>query len=329
MKGYIAFVAHCTEVGENQRVVVVGECPELGGWELGGALSLAPAPCGRPWWVSREVEVNLPESSRGVSGDFVNGVGGEGWGFGVSELKFRLFAILNDGEETEVPHSGNLMCLEPLRGGDFRIVRLIGAPPHADYSSVGERGVNTICVGAEGGEGQERKVVGISVEWGVPESVQLALLPLHTNKQTEHPQRESEHHGLSGPQSDIACPPSLEERAQTDSKMSSKTTEDHQSKSGIRVSVCPPPPAGESRAPAVYRGREEEEVCVDRSDSMTVFNSPTQAKSLDDNTIPRSRPSISAHPHSCDDGCSQKEGREGVHSLSVSFKRRRSESDLA
>uniref|UniRef100_A0A0G4I591 CBM20 domain-containing protein n=1 Tax=Chromera velia CCMP2878 TaxID=1169474 RepID=A0A0G4I591_9ALVE len=221
MKGFIAFVAHCPEVRENfinQRVVVVGECAELGGWELGGALSLAPAPCGRPWWVSSEVEVNLPESSRGVSGDFVNGmgVGGEGGGVGVSELKFRLFAIANDGEETEASHSGNLMCLEPLRGEDFRIVRFVSGPPLSDCFSVGERGVNTLHVGAEGGrDHQKREVVGILVEWGVPGSVQLALLPLHTNEQTEHPQRESERPGLSGPQSDIACPPFSEERVQT------------------------------------------------------------------------------------------------------------------
>uniref|UniRef100_A0A0G4FZS0 CR-type domain-containing protein n=1 Tax=Chromera velia CCMP2878 TaxID=1169474 RepID=A0A0G4FZS0_9ALVE len=266
----------------------------------------------------------------GVSGDFVNGVGagGEGGGVGVSELKFRLLAIPNDGEENEVPHPGNLMCLEPLNGGDFRIVRLVIAPPLAGCSSVGDIGVNTICVGAEGGEWQKREVVGISVEWGVPESVQLALLPLQRNRQTEYPQRESEHHGLFGPQSDIACPPSLEERAQTDSRVSAETTEDRQSKSGIRLSVCPPPPARESRASAVHGGREEEEVSVDHSDSMTVCNSPTQDRSFVDNAITRSDRSNSTHLHSRDDGCGQKEEREGVHRLSVSLKRHRSESTL-
>uniref|UniRef100_A0A0G4FIX2 CBM20 domain-containing protein n=1 Tax=Chromera velia CCMP2878 TaxID=1169474 RepID=A0A0G4FIX2_9ALVE len=221
MKGFIAFIAHCPEVRENQRVVVVGECPELGGWELGGALSLAPAPCGRPWCVSSEVEVNLPESTMGVSGDAVNGVGtgGEGGGVGMSELKFRLLAIPNNGEEIEVPHSGNLMSLEPLRGGDFRIMRLVGAPPLSDCSSVRERGVNTIHVGAEGGgEHQKREVVRISVEWGVPESVQLALLGLPTNRQKEEPHRKHEHDGLSESQSEIARPPFSEGRTpQTDS----------------------------------------------------------------------------------------------------------------
>uniref|UniRef100_A0A0G4G6D5 CBM20 domain-containing protein n=1 Tax=Chromera velia CCMP2878 TaxID=1169474 RepID=A0A0G4G6D5_9ALVE len=218
MKGFIAFIAHCPEVRENQRVVVVGECPELGGWELGGALSLAPTPCGRPWWVSSEVEVNLPESPMGVSGDFVNGVGagGEVGGVGVSDLKFRLLAIPNDGEEVQVPYPGNLLCLEPLRGSDFRIVRLVSAPLVVDCSSVGERGVNTICVGAEGGgEHQKRKVVGVSVEWGVPESVQLALLPLSTYRQTENPQ----HDDLSARPSEIACPHSSEGRKQTNSRI--------------------------------------------------------------------------------------------------------------
>uniref|UniRef100_A0A0G4HQU3 CBM20 domain-containing protein n=1 Tax=Chromera velia CCMP2878 TaxID=1169474 RepID=A0A0G4HQU3_9ALVE len=217
MKGFIAFIAHCPEVRENQRVVVVGECAELGGWELAGALSLAPVPCGRPWWVSSEVEVNLPESTMGVSGDAVNGVGtgGECGGMGVSELKFRLFAIPNDDEETEVSHPGNLMCLEPLRGGDFRIVHLVSAPPLSDCTSVGERGVNTIHVGAEGGEGQEREVVGISVEWGVPESVQLVFLPLPTNRQTENPQ----HDDLSARPSEIACPDSSQGRKQTNSRI--------------------------------------------------------------------------------------------------------------
>uniref|UniRef100_A0A0G4F8L0 CBM20 domain-containing protein n=1 Tax=Chromera velia CCMP2878 TaxID=1169474 RepID=A0A0G4F8L0_9ALVE len=221
MKGFIAFIAHCPEVRENQRVVVVGECPELGGWELGGALSLAPAPCGRPWWVSSEVEVNLLESPMGVSGDFVNGVGagGEGGGMGVSELKFRLLAIPNDGEEVKVSDPGNLMCLEPLRGGDFRIVRLVSAPPLSDRSSVGKRGVNTIHVGAERGGEQQAEMVGISVEWGVPESVQLALLPQPTNRQTENPRREYEHDDLSARPSQIACPHSSEGRTQTNSRI--------------------------------------------------------------------------------------------------------------
>uniref|UniRef100_A0A0G4HXU0 CBM20 domain-containing protein n=1 Tax=Chromera velia CCMP2878 TaxID=1169474 RepID=A0A0G4HXU0_9ALVE len=168
MKGRIAFVAHCPEVRENQRVVVAGECPELGGWELGDVLSLAPAPCGRPWWVSSEVEVNLSESPLGVSAEFaaVAETEGRGGKVGVSELKFRLLAIPNDGEGSEVPDTGNIVFLEPLSVGDFRVVRLVGASPLSDSSAVGERGDNTIHVGVEGGgEQHEREVVGISVEW--------------------------------------------------------------------------------------------------------------------------------------------------------------------
>uniref|UniRef100_A0A0G4HQE2 CBM20 domain-containing protein n=1 Tax=Chromera velia CCMP2878 TaxID=1169474 RepID=A0A0G4HQE2_9ALVE len=204
MKGLIAFVAQCPEVRENQRVVVAEECAELGGWELGDALSLTPAPCGRPWWVSSEVEVNLSESTMGVSGDFVNGVGagGESGGVGVSELKFRLLAIPNDGDGTEVPDPDNPVCLEPLRGGDFRIIRLVGGLPPAEVSSVREKGDNTIHVCEQRGR-EKMEMVGISVEWGVPESVQLALLPLHTKEQseTENPHRESDseqHHGSAG-----------------------------------------------------------------------------------------------------------------------------------
>uniref|UniRef100_A0A0G4HV48 CBM20 domain-containing protein n=1 Tax=Chromera velia CCMP2878 TaxID=1169474 RepID=A0A0G4HV48_9ALVE len=206
MKGYIAFVAHCPEVRENQRVVVVGECPELGGWELGGAVCMRPAPCGRPWWVSSEVEVNLPEFPIAFSADLANGVETK-WEIGtvrVSELKFRLVAIPKDGKVAQTRNLSHLVCLEPLQGGDFRIVRLVGTSSPADCSSVGERGDNTIRVGVEGGgEQQTAEVVGISVEWGVPESVQLALLPDPTNRQmgdrVRTPvQRQSEHSQRQG-----------------------------------------------------------------------------------------------------------------------------------
>uniref|UniRef100_A0A0G4GJG5 CBM20 domain-containing protein n=1 Tax=Chromera velia CCMP2878 TaxID=1169474 RepID=A0A0G4GJG5_9ALVE len=109
MKGLIAFVAHCPEVRENQRVVVVGECPELGGWDLGGALSLAPAPCGRPWWLSSQVEVNLPECTMGVSGDFESEmeIDQEVGRVGVSKLNFRLVAVPNSSNGVEVSDPDN------------------------------------------------------------------------------------------------------------------------------------------------------------------------------------------------------------------------------
>uniref|UniRef100_A0A0G4HRW6 CBM20 domain-containing protein n=1 Tax=Chromera velia CCMP2878 TaxID=1169474 RepID=A0A0G4HRW6_9ALVE len=271
MKGFIAFIAHCPELRENQRVVVVGECPELGGWKLGGALSLSPAPCGRPWWALGEVKVNLPESTMGVAGDFVNsvGTGEEGGGLGVSELKFRLLAIPNDWQctelkfrllaipndwqctELEVPHPCDFVSLEPLMEGDFHIVHLVGAPPLSDRSSVGARGVNTIHVCAEGGEGQEREVVGISVEWGVAESVQLALLPLPTNRQTENLHREYQHNGLSESQSEIACPPFSEERTE-------KTSRIEKGSGGSEgVPICRPQSAVKSQRSYHDRGSDE------------------------------------------------------------------------
>uniref|UniRef100_A0A0G4G4Z1 CBM20 domain-containing protein n=1 Tax=Chromera velia CCMP2878 TaxID=1169474 RepID=A0A0G4G4Z1_9ALVE len=218
MNGLIAFIAHCPEVQENQRVVVVGECPELGGWELGGALSLTPAPCGRPWWASSEVRVNLSASQMGVSGGVATDgrTGGDGEGVVVSELKFRLVAIPNDSDVDKLPDSHEVVCLEGLKGGDFRVVRLVAGGFAAECFSVGERGErceNTICVSEEvGGEGEDMEVVGISVEWGVPESVQLALLPHYTNRQAEHLQRQREHPGLSAHPSQpmIACSMSSE-----------------------------------------------------------------------------------------------------------------------
>uniref|UniRef100_A0A0G4HEF9 CBM20 domain-containing protein n=1 Tax=Chromera velia CCMP2878 TaxID=1169474 RepID=A0A0G4HEF9_9ALVE len=306
MKGFIAFIAHCPELRENQRVVVVGECPELGGWELGGALSLAPAPCGRPWWVSSEVEVNLPESTMGVSGDFVNGVGAggeDGW-VGVSELKFRLLAIPNDGKEVQVSHPGNLVCLEPLRGGDFRIVRLVGAPPLSDCSSVGRRGVNTVCVGAEGGgEHQKRELVGISVEWGVSESVQLALLDLPANHQTD--------------QSEIASPPSTEGGGQRESGRFDARS---------HHTVCRPQSAVEPKRSDGERGRGS------GSKNMTerVWQRAADAQS-DDPTSPPD-PSNSTHLQMRDrtrDVQPRQGQSEKTDEPAVSMKRRRSESYLA
>uniref|UniRef100_A0A0G4FYF4 CBM20 domain-containing protein n=1 Tax=Chromera velia CCMP2878 TaxID=1169474 RepID=A0A0G4FYF4_9ALVE len=243
MKGLIAFVAHCPEVRENQRVVVVGECPELGGWELGGAVCMTPAPCGRPWWVSSEVEVNLPELPMAVSGDFENEVETDRkvGKVGVSKLNFRLVAVPNSssGAGAEVPDPDNVVCLEPLTGRDFRVVCLVDGLPPADRFSVGERGRNTIHVGAEAeGEQQKREMVGISVEWGDLESVQLGLIPLHPNGQIEHPQRQTvnERGGLSCPQSESACAASSEGRHQTDSEMLARTADGHH-KSSLSLHV--------------------------------------------------------------------------------------------
>uniref|UniRef100_A0A0G4HUZ3 CBM20 domain-containing protein n=1 Tax=Chromera velia CCMP2878 TaxID=1169474 RepID=A0A0G4HUZ3_9ALVE len=287
MKRGIAFVAHCPEARENQWVVVAGECPELGGWELGDALRMRPAPCGRPWWVSSEVGVNLSESLLGVSGDFaaIGETEGKVTKVGVSELKFRLLAIPNDGEGSEVPDPDNLVSLELLSGGDFRVVRLVGAPPLSDSSAVGERCDNTIHVGVEGeGEQQEREVVGISVEWGILESVQLALLPQPTNGQTEHPQREND------PQSDVACQ-SRTEGVQRDVQIS-ESTDEQQSASG--PSVCPP-------QSAVELSLKESEVHSDRSPSVGVCNRPSADTNVTDNRVISCHPPTSPHllPHDC------------------------------
>uniref|UniRef100_A0A0G4F8A6 CBM20 domain-containing protein n=1 Tax=Chromera velia CCMP2878 TaxID=1169474 RepID=A0A0G4F8A6_9ALVE len=241
MKGGVAFVAFCPEVREDPRVVVVGDCPELGGWELGGAVCMRPAPCGRPWWVSSEVEVNLSGRTMRASGGSadVGETEGEIERVKVSELKFRLVAIPNDGDVAQLPDSPNFVCLEPLRGGDFRIVRLVGEAPPADCSSVGERGDNTISIGEGGGGEQQQRseVVGIAVEWGVPESVQLALLSGPTNGQTEHSQRETvnEHSRVSVPQSERACMTSSDEVGEGESEMFKSTDEQ---KGASAVSVC-------------------------------------------------------------------------------------------
>eukprot|EP00820_Chromera_velia_P025876 Cvel_34537.t1-p1 / transcript=Cvel_34537.t1 / gene=Cvel_34537 / organism=Chromera_velia_CCMP2878 / gene_product=hypothetical protein / transcript_product=hypothetical protein / location=Cvel_scaffold5967:2693-3956(+) / protein_length=421 / sequence_SO=supercontig / SO=protein_coding / is_pseudo=false len=343
MKTGIAFVAHCPEVRENQRVVVAGECAELGGWELGDALSLRPAPCGRPWWVSSEVEVNLPECPMGVSGDFVNGVGagGEGKGVGVSELKFRLLAIPNDGEGSEVPDPDNLVRLEPMKGGDFRVVRLVGAPPLSDCSAVGEKGDNTIHVGAGGGgDHQKREMVGISVEWGVPENVQLALLPRPTNEQPEHPQRQNEYSFPSDPESERACLTSSDEPIQT-----------HEHQSAAAVSVDPAPLAVEFKRSHSHRvrdegskiereserqkvrGKEKEKGHSDLNHSKSVFvcDRPSADTNKTDNRILSSHPPTCPHlrPHDYTRGRRQEE--EGQRAQVVPLKPRRpaSESGLS
>uniref|UniRef100_A0A0G4HGH5 Uncharacterized protein n=1 Tax=Chromera velia CCMP2878 TaxID=1169474 RepID=A0A0G4HGH5_9ALVE len=166
--------------------------------------------------------MNLSECPLGVSEELEHRVETDGnvKAVRVSELNFRLVAIPNDGDIDQMPDLHNLVRLEPLKGGDFRVVRLVGAPPFPDYSSVGERGDNTIRVGVEAaGEQQRREVVGISVEWGVPESVQLALLPRPSNSQTEHSQRESfnDCSVLSGHRSAAGCPTSSEGGGQGES----------------------------------------------------------------------------------------------------------------
>uniref|UniRef100_A0A0G4FZ72 CBM20 domain-containing protein n=1 Tax=Chromera velia CCMP2878 TaxID=1169474 RepID=A0A0G4FZ72_9ALVE len=286
MKGLVAFVAHCPEVRENQRVVVVGECPELGGWELGGALSLRPAPCGRPWWVSSE------------------------------------------GDVADLPDSHEVVCLEGLKGGHFRVVRLVVGLAAAERSSVGERyerGENTICVGeGVGGEGEETEFVGISVEWGVPESVQLALLPLYTNRQAEHLQRQSEHPGLSDH-------PTQSENA---SPMSSGMTQaaprmfDSESQDTSSVSLCRHKTAVHSRQSDSERRKGEGE---NRSLSVGVGSCPSDGECESDNPIPSSHPSTSTHLQTRDrtrDRQPEERLCERPHGFAVSLKRRRSEAAL-
>uniref|UniRef100_A0A0G4FN44 CBM20 domain-containing protein n=1 Tax=Chromera velia CCMP2878 TaxID=1169474 RepID=A0A0G4FN44_9ALVE len=366
MKGSIAFVAHCPEVRENQRVVVVGECPELGGWELGGAVSLRPAPCGLPLWVFNEVEVNLPESPVGVSGGSPDCVE-EGGNIDmervrVSELKFRLLAIPNAnttavvGDGPEGPDPDNPVLLEPLGGGDFRVVRLVSGLPPADCSFVRERGENTIRVCAEGGgEQAKREVVGISVEWGVPESLQLALLPVpgETERQTEQLQRESEDDrvSLSGPPSQMACPPSsggaAEERG---SRMRQRARpHDNHVKSG--VSICLSQAAsglggsdivsqrgrggegrgslGESEMQSRPVGEKKMNMHSDRFRLNEVGNDSPDTES--DSSVPRSppltstRPFPSVHLHQRHQ---LEEGRQRAEGSAIPLKRQRSEAAL-
>uniref|UniRef100_A0A0G4H5H0 CBM20 domain-containing protein n=1 Tax=Chromera velia CCMP2878 TaxID=1169474 RepID=A0A0G4H5H0_9ALVE len=352
MKGLIAFVAHCPEVRENQRVVVVGECPELGGWELGGALSLRPAPCGRPWWVSSEVEVNLPELPTAVSGDFESEVeiNQEVHRVGVSKLNFRLVAVPDSSNGAEVSDPDNPVCLEPLNGGDFRVICLVDGLPPADRSSVGGRGNNTIHIGVEerGGEQQEREMVGISVEWGVPESVQLGLIPLHPNRQTDHPQRETvnKRGGLSCPQSESAGPTSSERRTRTDPRRMAEEISERQQTS-TDSTFFPQPPAvefrgsdrqrgcggnsslSESKKQEAYVKGKKEDVDFDGSDS--VSSNKGLADTECDRRIPRCLPLSSTHqpPHDCRVTDHERGGGQRKQSVAVPLKRRRSESALS
>uniref|UniRef100_A0A0G4IFG9 CBM20 domain-containing protein n=1 Tax=Chromera velia CCMP2878 TaxID=1169474 RepID=A0A0G4IFG9_9ALVE len=255
MKGGIAFVANCPEVGENQRVLVVGDCPELGGWELGGALSLRRAPCEHPWWVSDEVKVNLPQSPLGASGDGMGMEGGVGR-MSVSEVKFRLIAVPDTINRPELPDADSLVCLEPLKGGDFRVVRLISAPPLPGCSEVGERGDNRIHIGTEGGAEQQRtEMIGISVEWGVPESVQLGLIPVETDRETEqHSRSEDDHdHVPSGRESERVSPTDSLEGTQRDSRMFHSTDEQQ---STSEVPICSLESAAEFRGFHSQTGRD-------------------------------------------------------------------------
>uniref|UniRef100_A0A0G4FZK7 CBM20 domain-containing protein n=1 Tax=Chromera velia CCMP2878 TaxID=1169474 RepID=A0A0G4FZK7_9ALVE len=328
----MAFVAHCPEVRENQRVVVVGECPELGGWELGGALSLTPAPCGRPWWVSSEVEVNLSEGTMGVSGDFAGGVGieGEVGIVRVSELKFRLLGIPNDGEVAQTRNLSNLVCLEPLKAGDFRIVCLVGTSSSADCSSVGERGDNTIRVGVEGGGEQETtEVVGISVEWGVPESVQLALLPRPMNRQTkrlhsemEHSQSETASRTLnrSAEGQDTSCVSAYPPQSAVGCRGPHWCSQKGRGRGGGTNSLN----ESERQRVFVKKEKEEEQVYFESADPVRACTGVSDTGS--DNRILRPDPLTSTLPLSHDGTSHQPEGeRQRTH---VPLKRRRSEAAL-
>uniref|UniRef100_A0A0G4HVB5 CBM20 domain-containing protein n=1 Tax=Chromera velia CCMP2878 TaxID=1169474 RepID=A0A0G4HVB5_9ALVE len=338
MKGGVAFVAFCPEVREDQRVVVVGDCPELGGWELGDAVCMRPAPCGRPWWVSSEVEVNLSGCTMGASGGLAGGVETERGveRVKVSELKFRLVAIPNDGDVAQLPDSPNFVCLEPLRGGDFRIVRLVGAPPPADCSSVGERGDNSISIG-EGGGGEQQQtteVVGIAVEWGVPESVQLAPLPGPTNGQTEHSQREivNEHSGVSVPQSESACVTSSVGVGEGESEMFGSTNDTlavsaFSSQSAVEV-------RGSDRQRGMGRGdnrmgeigRQNQRV---KESEKNLDCSETVAGIVTDSRILPSHLSSSIHLPSHECTLTQRQEEEGQQTRGLPLKRRRSESAVS
>uniref|UniRef100_A0A0G4I1T9 CBM20 domain-containing protein n=1 Tax=Chromera velia CCMP2878 TaxID=1169474 RepID=A0A0G4I1T9_9ALVE len=354
MKGGIAFVAHCPEVGENQRVLVVGERPELGGWVLGGALSLRRAPCEHPWWVSDEVKVNLPESPLGASGDGM-GMEGEVGRMSMSEVKFRLIAVPDTINRPELLDADSLVCLEPLKGGDFRVVRLLNAPPLPGCSEVGERGDNRIHIGTEGGAEQQRtEMIGMSVEWGVPESVQLGLIPVQTNRETEqHSHREDEHRFPSGHKSERASPTGSHEGIQRDSRMF-HSTEEQQSTS--EVPICSFQSAADFRGSDSQTGRDagsnsvresergrmqpkEDGMCAPRLNSSGVCSRPF----VDTQTDNRKRPSTNAQtdnrvlpshkptsthlpPHECDRGGQKDEG--GQRARVISLKRPRSESAL-
>uniref|UniRef100_A0A0G4HC16 CBM20 domain-containing protein n=1 Tax=Chromera velia CCMP2878 TaxID=1169474 RepID=A0A0G4HC16_9ALVE len=335
MKGGIAFVAFCPEVRENQRVIVVGDCPELGGWELGGAVCMRPAPCGRPWWVLSEVEVNLSGCTMGASGGLAGGVETEREveRVKVSELKFRLVAIPNAGDVAQLPDSHKFVCLEPLRGGDFRIVRFVGAPPPADCSSAGERGDNTIRVGEGGGGEQQQQrseVVGIAVEWGVPESVQLALLPRSTNAQSEHSQRETvnEHSCLSVPQSESACVTSSDGVGEGESEMFGSTDDTlavsvSSSQSAVEVRGCDSQRGmggGDYRGGESGRQNQREKESEKNSDC-----SETVADIVTDNRILPSHLSSSTHLSSHDCTLTQRQQEEGQQTRGLPLKRRRSE----
>uniref|UniRef100_A0A0G4HQ02 Uncharacterized protein n=1 Tax=Chromera velia CCMP2878 TaxID=1169474 RepID=A0A0G4HQ02_9ALVE len=257
----------------------------------------------------------------------------------VSELKFRLVALPNDGEIAETRDLQNLVCLEPLQGGDFRIVRLVGTSSPADCSSVGERGDNTIRVGVEGGgEQQATEVVGISVEWGVPESVQLALLPHSTNRQTEQSQKQNEYPCPPDTQSETACPTSSQGGRQRELGVFGSTDEEE---GNSAVSLCPSQSSVEVRGSGSERGTgvaekspimktqtKENEKHFDCSESVDDCTCPS-ADSDSECRIPTFQPSTSTHllPHDSTHDRRRKE--EGDRAQVIPLKRRRSESGLS
>uniref|UniRef100_A0A0G4FHD1 AP2/ERF domain-containing protein n=1 Tax=Chromera velia CCMP2878 TaxID=1169474 RepID=A0A0G4FHD1_9ALVE len=110
-------------------------------------------------------------------------------------------------------------------------------------SSVRERGEDAICVGAEerGGRGM-RDVIGISVEWGILEGLQLALLPRYSNSQTEHQHTENGHAEMLCLQSEVPFLASSGKMVQGNSQMF-ETVESRLSQCESRVSLCPSEPA--------------------------------------------------------------------------------------
>eukprot|EP00820_Chromera_velia_P018912 Cvel_27818.t2-p1 / transcript=Cvel_27818.t2 / gene=Cvel_27818 / organism=Chromera_velia_CCMP2878 / gene_product=Zinc finger protein 571, putative / transcript_product=Zinc finger protein 571, putative / location=Cvel_scaffold3533:8188-9864(+) / protein_length=559 / sequence_SO=supercontig / SO=protein_coding / is_pseudo=false len=298
---------------------------------------MRPAPCGRPWWVSSEVEVNLSGCTMGASGGLAGGVETEREveRVKVSELKFRLVAIPNAGDVAQLPDSHKFVCLEPLRGGDFRIVRFVGAPPPADCSSVGERGDNTIHVGAEGGgEQQTTEMVGISVEWGVPESVQLALLPRSTNAQSEHSQREivNEHSCLSVPQSESACVTSSDGVGEGESEMFGSTDDTlavsvYSSQSAVEVRGCD---SQRGMGGGDYRGGESGRQNQRQKEGEIYSNcSETVAGIVTVTRILPSRPSTSTHLPSHECTLTQRQQEEGQQTRGLPLKRRRCKSAVS
>uniref|UniRef100_A0A0G4FS90 Uncharacterized protein n=1 Tax=Chromera velia CCMP2878 TaxID=1169474 RepID=A0A0G4FS90_9ALVE len=197
-------------------------------------------------------------------------------------------------------------------------------------------------------------MIGISVEWGVPESVQLGLIPVQTNRETEqHSHREDEHRFPSGRESERVSPTDSHEEIQRDSRKFHSTDERENTS---EVPICSFQSAAEFRGPDSQterdagshgvreseRGRmqpEEDDMCSPRLNSSGVCSRPF----VDAQTGSRKRPSTNAQtdnrvlpshkptsthlpPHECDRDRQKEEG--GQRGQVISLKRRRSESAL-